>query len=69
MPRKASHCLQNQVGKNIKDEKGDKGGREGALSQEGNLKRGFQIPGNTLAPESVAALEAQRATKQGRKNK
>ena len=33
--RKADHCLQKQVGKNIKDEKGDKGGGEGALSQEG----------------------------------
>ena len=32
-PRKADHCLQKQVGKNIKDEKGDKGGREGAQFQ------------------------------------
>ena len=35
-PRKADHCLQKQVGKNIKDEKRDKGGREGALSREGS---------------------------------
>ena len=33
--RKADHCLQKQVGKNIKDEKGDKGGGEGAMSREG----------------------------------
>ena len=33
--RKADHCLQKQVGKNIKDEKGDKGGGEGAPSREG----------------------------------
>ena len=31
----ADHCLQKQVGKNIKDEKGDKGGGEGAPSREG----------------------------------
>ena len=47
-PRKAGHCLQKQVGKNITDEKGDKRGREGAPPWEGNLrKRGFQTPGNT----------------------
>ena len=34
-PRKAAHCLQKQVGKNIKDEKRDKGGGEGAPSREG----------------------------------
>ena len=31
----ADHCLQKQVGKNIKDENGDKGGGEGAPSWEG----------------------------------
>ena len=70
MPRKASHCLQNQVGKNIKDEKGDKGGREGAPSWEGNLKkRGFQIPGNILAAESVVSLGSTEGNTTGRKNK
>ena len=29
-PRKAAHCLRKQVGKNIKDKKGDKRGRKGA---------------------------------------
>ena len=70
MPRKASHCLQNQVGKNIKDEKGDTGGREGAPSWEGNLKkRGFQTPGNTLPAESVASLGSTEGNITERKNK
>ena len=30
--RKAAHCLRKEVGKNIKDKKGDKRGRDGALS-------------------------------------
>ena len=68
--KKADHCLQKQVGKNIKDEKGDKGGREGALSWEGNLKkRGFQTPGNTLPIESVASLGSTEGNITGRKNK
>ena len=33
--QKSDHSLQKQVGKNIKDEKGDKGGGEGAPSWEG----------------------------------
>ena len=33
-PRKAAHCLQKEVRKNIKDKKRDKRGREGAPSQE-----------------------------------
>ena len=35
--RKAAHCLQKEVGKNIKDKKRDKRGRDGAPFQEGNL--------------------------------
>ena len=38
-PRKAAHCLQKEVGKNIKDRKRDKRGREGAPSWEGSLKK------------------------------
>ena len=68
--RKADHCLQKQVGKNIKDEKGDKGGGEGAPSQEGNFKkRGFQTPGNTLPAESVASLGNTEGNITGRKNR
>ena len=67
--RKADNCLQKQVGKNVKDEKGDKGGGEGAPSREGNLKkRGFQTPGNTLPAESVASLGNTEGNITGRKN-
>ena len=66
-----SRSLSSKTGrKNIKDEKGDKGGREGAPSQEGNLKkRGLQTPGNTLAAESVASLGSTEGNITGRKNK
>ena len=68
--QRADHCLQKQVGNNIKDKKRDKGGREGAPSQEGNLKkRGFQTPGNSLASKSVASLGSTEGNITGRKNK
>ena len=38
MSRKAAHCLQKEVGQNIKDKKGDKRVRDGDPSQEGSLK-------------------------------
>ena len=38
-PRTAAHCLQKEVGKNIKDKKRDKRGRDGYPSQEGSLKK------------------------------
>ena len=69
-PRKAAHCLQKKVGKNIKDKKRDKRGRDRALSREGSLKRrGFQTPGNTLIAESVASLGDTEGNMTGRKNK
>ena len=37
--RKAAHCLRKEVGKNIKDKKRDKRGRDGDLSWEGSLKK------------------------------
>ena len=56
--------------KKISDENRDKGGREGAPSPEGDLKRrGFQTPGNTLAAESVASLGSTEGNITGRKNK
>ena len=63
-PRKADHCLQKQVGKNIKDDKRDKRGREGAPSREESLKkRGVSKHQETLLLLSLwRALEAQRAT-------
>ena len=38
-PRKVAHCLRKEVGKNIKDKKRDKRGRDGAPSWEGSLKK------------------------------
>ena len=70
-PRKAAHCLQKEVGKNIKDKKRDKRHRDGAPSQEGSLKkeRSFQTPGNTLTAKSVASLGTSEGNITGRKNK
>ena len=39
-PRKAAHCLQKEVGQNIKDKKRDKRGKDGDLSR-GALKEKF----------------------------
>ena len=63
-PRKAAHCLRKEVGKNIKDKKRDKRGREGAPSHEGSLKkREVSKQQETLSlPSLWQALEAQRAT-------
>ena len=56
------------MGKNIKDKKRDKRGRDGALSQEGSLKkRSFQTPGNTLTAESVASFGTTEGNITGRK--
>ena len=70
-PEKAAHCLQKEVGKNIKDKKRDKRGRDGDPSWEGSLKkeRSFQTPGNTLTAESVTSLGTTEGNIIGRKNK
>ena len=69
--RKAAHCLQKEVGKNIKGKKRDKRGRDGDPSWEGSLKkeRSFQTPGNPLTGESVASLGTSEGNITGRKNK
>ena len=68
--QKSGSLSSKQVGKNIKDEKRDKGGREGAMSRERNLKkRGFQTPGNTPTAESVVSLGSTEGNITGRKNK
>ena len=69
--RKAAHCLQKEVGKNIKGKKRDKRGRDGDPSWEGSLKkeRSFQTPGNTLTDESVVSLGSTEGNITGRKNK
>ena len=57
-------------GKNIKDKKRDKRGRDRALSWEGSLKnRGFQTPRNTLTAESVVSLGTTEGHITRRKNK
>ena len=63
-PRKTAHCLRKEVGKNIKDKKRDKRGRDGTPSQEGSLKkREVSKHQETLSlPSLWQALEAQRAT-------
>ena len=63
-PRKAAHCLRKEVGKNIKDKKRDKRGRDGAPFWEGSLKkREVSKHQETLSlPSLCQALEAQRAT-------
>ena len=48
-PRKAAHCLQKEVGKNIKDKKRDKRGRDGALSWKGSLKKEVSKHHETLS--------------------
>ena len=59
-PRKAVHCLQEEVGQNVKDKKTDKRGRgrDPSWEGEGSLKkeRSFQTLGNTLTGKSVAKL-------------
>ena len=40
VPRKAAHCLQKEVGQNIKDKKRDKTVRDGDPSRGGSHERG-----------------------------
>ena len=65
-PRKATHCLRKEVGKNIKNKqkKRDKWGRDRAPFQEGSLKkREVSKHQETFSlPSLCRALEAQRAT-------
>ena len=68
--QKSSPLSSKEVGKNIKDKKRDKRGRDGALSQKGSLKkRGFQTPENTLTAKSVASLGSTEGNITGRKIK
>ena len=69
-PRKAAHCLQKEVRKNIKDKKRDKRGRDGAPSWEGSLKkREVSKHQETLTAESVESLGTTEDNITGRKNK
>ena len=53
--RKADHCLQKQIEKNIKDKKVDKGGGEGAPSREGKPVLGREArPGKGILRREVS---------------
>ena len=68
--QKSNPSLRKEVGKNIKDKKRDKRGRDEAPSREGSLKkRSFQTPGNILTAESVPSLGSTEGNITGRKNK
>ena len=67
--RRATHCLQREVGQNIKDKKGDERTREGDLSWEGSLNRGsFQSPGNPCTGGSGGSFQISEGNLTGRKN-
>ena len=55
----------------MKDKKRGKRGRDGDLSQEGNLKkeRHFQTPGSILTGKSVVSLGTSEGNITGRENK
>ena len=68
---KTQKLSSKEVGKNIKDKKRDKRGRDGDPSQEGSIKkeRSIQTPGNTLTGESVVSLGTSEGNITRRKNK
>ena len=67
-PRKAAHCLQKEVGQNIKDKKRDKRARDGDPSWEGSLNRGsFQSPGNPRTSGSGGSFRILEGNLTGRK--
>ena len=63
-PRKAAHCLQKEVGQNIKDKKRDKRVWDRDLSWGGSCERGeVSKHQETLSLASLwEVLESQRAT-------
>ena len=70
VPRKATLCLQKEVGQNIKDNKRDKRARDGDPSQEESLNRGsFQSPGNPLTGGSGGSFQILEGNLTGRENK
>ena len=75
VPRKAAHCLQEELGQNIKDKKKkdkkrDKRARDRDPSWEGSLNRGdFQTPGNPRIGRSGGSFRISEGNLTGRKNK
>ena len=69
VPREVAHCLWREVGRNIKDKKGDKRARDGDPSREGSLNRGsFQSPGNPRAGWSGGSFQISEGNLTGRRN-
>ena len=63
MPRKATHCLSNEVGGNLKGKKRDKRAKDGDPSREGSLNRGSSKHQETLALAGLGEVsESRRAT-------
>ena len=63
MPRKAAHCLQREVGQNIKDKKRDKRARDGDPTREGSLIEEVSNHQETLALADLGEVfESRRAT-------
>ena len=63
MPRKATHCLQREVGQNIKDKKGDKRARDGDRPGKGVLIEEVSNHQETLALAGLKEVfKSQRAT-------
>ena len=70
IPRKAAHCLQKEVGQNIKDKKRDKRVMDRDPSRERSLNRGsFQTPGNPRTGGSGGSFWISEGNITGRKNK
>ena len=65
-PRKAAHCFK-EVGKNIKDKKRDKRGRDGDPFLEGSLKKEVSKHQETLTGGSVVSLGTSEGNITGRK--
>ena len=70
-PRKAAHCLQKEVGQNIKDKKRDKtdSGTETHSRKVVLKKRSYQTPVNALSGRSVVSLGISEGNITGKKNK
>ena len=69
MPRKAAHCLQKEVGQNIKDKKRDKRARDRDPSQEGSHNRGsVQTLGNPLTGGPGGSFQISEGNLTGKKN-
>ena len=68
-PRKATCCLQREVGQNIKGKKGDKRARDGDPSREGSFNRGsFQSPGNPCTGGPGGSFQILEGNLTGRNN-